>query len=327
MEPHASDRRTLIAIWLQAAYRQRAADRELVVDAYRRQAADGQPELRDLDPGSHVDGLRALLDKVEEAGDWALAANVRATLGREAARRDPAQAADLLASVAAEASAVTPTAVNSAWVAMNRGWACLAASDRESAESWFARSLDLGRHARHASAVSHAAAALAAVMATRGEREVVLALAREAIDEARALDLSLVLVMALTRAAEADVLLGRPAGAAERLSESLRILRDVGTLGWLADNLELAAVLAAHFGMSTTAARLLGAAGAVDAVTGDAGRTPAPGADLAAVRAHRDLGEASFETERATGAALATDEALGVASKMVTAVGAPSGEA
>jgi hypothetical protein len=133
--------------------------------------------------------------------------------------------------------------------------------------------------------------------------------------------------MTLTRAAEAAILLGEPAGAAERLAESSRILRDVGTRAWVGDSLKLSAIVAAHRAMPVEAARLLGAAAALDEQTGDAARPLAPGVDLAEARARHALGDASFGVEHAAGAAHTVDDALSLAITAALAVAEGSGAA
>ena len=71
-------------------------------------------------------------------------------------------------------------------------------------------------------------------------------LAAEAVDAARPFDVRAVLAMALCRSAEARVIAGDDDGAAADLVELLGLLRQLDTRRWLADALELAAVVLAR---------------------------------------------------------------------------------
>jgi predicted ATPase/class 3 adenylate cyclase len=296
IEPRDTSWRTLIAMWLLVAY------------------------WPDFEAGAGDSWLQELLASVDRVGDGALAANLRSTLALQLVRQDPSRAAELLAADRdPEASPVSTT-----WAKINRGWVWLAVPDQEAAGRSFSQGLELARQSNHAVAVVHAAAALAAVTAARGEAEPAVALAEEAIASARALDLPIVLVMALTRGAEVQVLLGTPTGAAPSLAEALRILRDVGTRGWVAEALELAAVLAAEGGGDADAVRLLAAASSVDAATGDRHR---PLADLVTNRLRQALGDDRFAAGWAAGAALRVDDALTLALTIALASGKGSGPA
>jgi predicted ATPase/class 3 adenylate cyclase len=317
IDPPDRSERTLVAMWLLGAYFPLAAESEA--------------------------GETVLQQAAELARRWgpaALAADIRTSLARQLASRDPDRALALLTSdVATEGPLVDRDAddrhAGTAWGAFNRGWVRLAVGDAESAEEWFSQALelteptaglDLGGQEATLSGWGgqvighiHAAAALAPLLAARGKTERASALAEEAVERARPLDLPIVLVMTLTRAAEVAVLLGRPADAAQRLAESVRTLRDLGTRAWVGDSLKLAAVVAVQRGEFAAAARLLGAAQAVDATTGDTQRPLAPGADLAASRASRALGEERFAAEHSAGEHLTIDAALTLA--LTTALG------
>jgi predicted ATPase/class 3 adenylate cyclase len=290
IDPPDTSERTLLAMWLLGAFLPLAAESEA--------------------------GETMLQQAVELARRWGpagLAANIRTSLARQLASRDPDRAVTLLTTDVVTGGPLA----DSAWGALNRGWVRLAAGDPEAAEQSFSQVLETA--GSHLFPMIHAAAALAPLVAARGETERASTLAGDAVEQARPLDLPIVLVMALTRAAEVSVLLGRPADAVQRLAESVRLLRDLGTRAWVGDSLKLTAVVAAHRGEHAAAARLLGAAEAVDATTGDTQRPLASGTDLAASRASHALGDERFAAEHSAGAGLTVDAALTLA--LTTALG------
>jgi predicted ATPase/DNA-binding SARP family transcriptional activator/class 3 adenylate cyclase len=91
--------------------------------------------------------------------------------------------------------------------------------------------------------VTHVLATLALVSALAGHTATTQRLAEEAVETARRLPTCQVLVMALTRAAQAAVLSGHPENAKSVLTELLRVLRDLGFQRWVADALEMTAVV------------------------------------------------------------------------------------
>jgi len=286
--------------------------------------------------GDSAKGERVLRRAVELAaatGAGQLAALTSATLARQLASRNPEEAVAVISAQYVPEGSLTALEEFSSrhgrysgwdlFIAINRGWAWLAVGEVEAAERCFRQGLERAEEGSEEGsvAVAHAAAALAPLSAARGDSERASALADQAVENARRVELPIVLVMALTRAAEASIILGRPAEAAHCLAESTRILRDVGTLAWVGDSLKLAAVVAAHDGAYAETARLLGAADAIDALTGDTQRPPAPGADLALARALRALGDERFAAARAAGATLGTDQALAEAIAVLGTLG------
>jgi glutamate mutase epsilon subunit len=85
------------------------------------------------------------------------------------------------------------------------------------------------------------------------------ALAEEAIRIARGVPLRQVLVVALTRAAQAAVLSANHSRARLVLAELLRLLRDLGARRWVADALDATALVLETDDRLEAAARLLGA--------------------------------------------------------------------
>jgi predicted ATPase/class 3 adenylate cyclase len=308
MEPSRHDRRTITAMWLLGAF---------------------LPLVGEARGAERV--LTEALQLAESGNSPQLMANIRTSLARHMSSQDPDRAAMLLADPdpaetqrgeadGLERTAGEPTLRIGHYTTLNRGWVALAAGDLEAAEQWFDRAQQ--RAEGDTVLFTHAAAPLAAVLAARGQSGRAAAMADQAVEAARTINLPVVRVMALTRAAEASILLGRPAKASESLAESSRILRDVGTSVWVGDTLNLVAIIAAHRGIYPAAARLLGAAGRIDAMTGSPFRPLAPRADLAANRARTGLGDQRFSAEHTVGAELTTDEALTLA--LTTALGHPA---
>jgi predicted ATPase/class 3 adenylate cyclase len=298
MNPTDSSERSILARWLLGAFFPLAGDSQ-AGERFLREAAN----------------------LADATGSAAVGTAIRTSLARQLVSRAPEEAVALLTDNDVPVDELLQESWSASWrtptpawsVFLNRGWVWLAASDVEAAERCFSRGLELAGDE----------GVVASLCAARGDAERASAVAKEAVEKARTLDLAVVLVMTLTRSTEASILLGRPSDAAETLAESTRILRDLGTRAWVGDSLKLAAVVAAHRGEHAAAARLLGAAQAMDATTGDTQRPPAPGADLAASRASRALGEERFAAEHSAGAGLTTDAALTLALTTALGSGAP----
>ena len=139
-----------------------------------------------------------------------------------------------------------------------------------------------------------------------------LELAAEALAATRKFPVPLAVVMALARAADAAVLLGRPDDARPLIVELADTLRQLGTRRWAAEAHELAAIVLAD-GQPETAAVALGAAYRLRSELGEhAGPTvPLAGALATATdRISRALGPEEFASQKAKGATFPTDEAL-----------------
>ena len=91
-----------------------------------------------------------------------------------------------------------------------------------------------------------------------GDRRRAIELAADAVAAARPFAVRAVLAMALCRSAEVRVIAGDD-GAADDLVELLRLLEELGTRRWLADTLELVAVVLSRRGEHEVAAVCLGA--------------------------------------------------------------------
>jgi predicted ATPase/class 3 adenylate cyclase len=139
------------------------------------------------------------------------------------------------------------------------GWVRLAAGDPTRARRHFEDALVLCQQAGSNNGAAHALSALATMAAAAGETQRAEALAGEGVLAARRLGWSATRLMALTRAAEVGILSGNVVTAAGHVREALELLRDRGGNAWLADTLEMAALIRASTAALTDAARLLGA--------------------------------------------------------------------
>jgi predicted ATPase/class 3 adenylate cyclase len=203
------------------------------------------------------------------------------------------------------------------WAELMLGWLSLARDDQAGAREHFQLSLELGREGegKHYNLQAHALGGLAPLVALAGEAERAQALADEGVQCARRLGLATILVMALTRAAEVAIVLERWDGAEAILQEDLSVLRNTGGRAFLADSLEMAALVQEVRGRHRQAARFLGAAQHVREASGEApdARSISPELERCQARLTEALGEAGFARERALGCELPTPEALSLA--------------
>ncbi|HEY3241029.1 MAG TPA: hypothetical protein VGL92_15785 [Acidimicrobiia bacterium] len=159
----------------------------------------------------------------------------------------------------------------------------------------------------------HALAALAPLVARSGAGDHALGLAEEAIVAARDLQSGPVLAMALTRAAETAVLAGQLRRAAAILVELLGLLADLAAQRWVADALELAALVSEGESRAEPASELLGAAEALREATGEGGggvRVIAGAVLDARRRLAGALGGDRFAQHQARGRALSRERAI-----------------
>jgi hypothetical protein len=227
--------------------------------------------------------------------------------------RDEAQ--QILESVLAEGTEDVPAAI---WFAHHDlGWIAMAEGDVLRAKAHFEKALAAAGHYEHdGSALKmHCLAALAPVAALTGERERARSLAAEAVADARILRLRRVLVMTLVRAAETAVLTADQEAARELVRELLATLADLGTRRWLADAIELAALVLEQGEQLEPAARLMEACTAIRRSLGEpTGGLRALGETVQACqqRLAAELGERLSEQE-SIGAGFSKDEALAYA--------------
>lgn len=142
----------------------------------------------------------------------------------------------------------------------------------------------------------------------RGERERGVVF----VEKALALDLAMGVQMQagffLAELAHLDRVTGDVVQAATRYAESLRLIRDAGTLRWVDATLAGLAVLAARADQPETSARLLGAVESVRERTGTV--TPRPGLEIADPAARTALGHDDYTAAVAAGRQLTLPDAL-----------------
>lgn len=206
------------------------------------------------------------------------------------------------------------TPAGTAWCRFGLGWVFLARGDREAAVAHFEAALAFFREAGSWDLTPASLAALAPLVAAGGDIARANALIDEALTMARSLG-RIHLVMALTRAAEVGVVVGDWRRAAEALSESLGLLSDIGGRSWVADSLELAALVAVDRGRPGPAARLLGAADRIRAAIGESGRVRLVRTEIDRARhqAAQALGSDAFAGETGRGEAMSPEAALAYA--------------
>jgi predicted ATPase/DNA-binding SARP family transcriptional activator len=235
------------------------------------------PELADH-PG-HVDALaiRAILlpeddrERCDELLEEAAALARRIGDDRRAAYMDWGRAEyKLLSGKADEARPLLEAALTgyerlglpdgAGWCHDHLGWAAIIDGEYGRARDHFERAVRVARSDPLGDWVEpHALAALGPLVAVSGDGERALRLADEAVGAARRLKVRPVLAMALTRAAETAVLASQPHRAAGILVELLGLLADLGTRRWVADALEIAALILEIDDDTEQASALLGA--------------------------------------------------------------------
>ncbi|MDQ3943587.1 MAG: hypothetical protein M3357_00215, partial [Actinomycetota bacterium] len=163
---------------------------------------------------------------------------------------------------------------------------------------------------------------LAIVEAVAGDAERAQRYAARAVSAAREIPGRRPLVMALVRAVEAATISDRAVAARDQLNELLGVLRELGGPGWVAEALELTAIILAPE-QPHAAATLLGCAMALRGSLREQGGALAVLTErLRACRAHiaSVLGEAGAAERERTGAAMHTAEILAYARTELRAV-------
>ncbi|HKY76967.1 MAG TPA: hypothetical protein VJS45_12555, partial [Acidimicrobiia bacterium] len=147
-----------------------------------------------------------------------------------------------------------------AWCEMMLGWVAMAGGDRTAASRHFDASLELTSETVAGNLRAHSLGGAALLAAEAGDGERAVEQAEEGVAAARELGMQTILVMALTRAAEVGVLLRQWERAEATLTELFTVLRNTGGRGFLADALELAALVQETRGRPQSAVQLLAAA-------------------------------------------------------------------
>jgi predicted ATPase/class 3 adenylate cyclase len=244
--------------------------------------------------------------------------------------------------------------IGEAWCRFQEGWIALAAGDEQAATAAFETALSGFRSTPAADPISadvrlepdyvsdrigpfhypegvhlligldrisgalHAEAALAPLVASLGDVERAETLAISALSQARSFGRRTVL-MAHVRTAEMWVVAGRPDQARQGLGDAVNTLLDIGGREWVADILELSAIVLAAGGHFGPAARLLGAAERLREKQGGFRITQHYVAD-ARSNSHAALGAESFAAAVAEGRNLSPEQALRYAVEHLAAV-------
>lgn len=127
---------------------------------------------------------------------------------------------------------------------MELGWLALREGDEQEARHRFELAAAIAQKGGNLLG-PHALGGLAPLVARAGDNERARALATEAVRRARKFPMRLVEAMALTRAAENQVLLGDENAACSTAIDLLSLLAELGTHSWVAEALDLAGLLAA----------------------------------------------------------------------------------
>jgi predicted ATPase/DNA-binding SARP family transcriptional activator len=194
---------------------------------------------------------------------------------------------------------------------MGWAWMALSAGDFDRAAEALERPLQIIATDRDNFLVPHVLGCATLIRAHDGDPSAAR-LGAEAVASARRFPVPQVVVMALARAAEAAVVSGQPADARPLVVELVETLRHLGARRWVAEALELAAIV---FGDDQPATATL-ALGAAERLRAALGEVPGPafllGAALATAneRIKSRLGTEGFALEKARGADLPVDEAL-----------------
>jgi predicted ATPase/class 3 adenylate cyclase len=226
------------------------------------------------------------------------------------------------------------------WCELALGWVSLARGNPEQAGERFERAVELGRQVRGGAPpvaprpggaapqaaleaspllLAHALSSLAPLAARAGDVDRAVTLAAEGVDMARLFGLATFLLMTLTRATEVSLLFRRWPSAEATLRESLALLRDTGAQAFLADSLEMTALLREAAGSPVSAVRLLGATQRVRADGGESPDVRCISAELAACRSRLSDAVADFDREWARGERLSPSEAVAYALQQLDA--------
>jgi len=146
------------------------------------------------------------------------------------------------------------------WCSYCFGWLAMGEGDAAAARAEFERAVSLA--GRDHMLRPHALAALAPLLALAGEASAAEETAAAAVASAREFPLPGVLVMALVRAAQAQVLCRADTAAEDTVVELFDLMHRLGTLQFRAEAFEVVAVLTGRAGDLRGAARLLGTASA-----------------------------------------------------------------
>jgi predicted ATPase/class 3 adenylate cyclase len=264
-----------------------------------------------------------------EQGDTYEAAVAEYYIGSRALHGGDADRAEEVLIRAYEDSRAVGSETAMGWCELSLGWVSLARGDADQAAERFERAVELGRRVPADALVSprtdsslpqaalesplllaHALASLAPIAARAGHGDRAEALAAEGVEMARLFGLCILHLMTLTRATEVSILLGRWTTAESTLRESLTLLRDTGAQAFLADSLEMAALLREAGGNDLAAARLFGATRRARELGGESADVRCISVELEQCRSRLSGTLPEFDREWARGERLSTAEAV-----------------
>ncbi|MGH9008472.1 MAG: NB-ARC domain-containing protein [Acidimicrobiia bacterium] len=217
------------------------------------------------------------------------------------------------------------------WCEVALGWVSLARGEAEQAGERFERAVELGRQVRGGAPpvaprpggaapqaaleaspllLAHALASLAPLAARAGDEDRAVTLAAEGVEMARLFGLATFLLMTLTRTTEVSILFRRWPRAEAALRESLALLRDTGAQAFVADSLEMTALLREVAGSHVSAARLFGATQRVREIGGESADVRCISDELEECRSRLSKARPEFDREWARGRRLSPPEAV-----------------
>ena len=285
-----------------------------------------------------LEGSLALHEEVmvlaHERGDVYEAGVAGYYIGNRALHAGDVERAETVLAQAYDDCRAVGSSTGMGWCEMSLGWVSLARGDTEQASRRFEKAVELGRKgagdktpvaprlggsppraAMEASPLllAHALSSLAPLAVMAGDPDRATALAAEGVAMARLFGLCTFHLMTLTRAAEVDILLGQWARAESAVRESLALLRDTGAHAFLADSLEMAALLRMVEGAPAGAARLFGASHGVRTAAGETSDTRCISGELERYRRLAAAAAPDFDGESARGERMSSVAAVSYA--------------
>jgi predicted ATPase/DNA-binding SARP family transcriptional activator len=217
--------------------------------------------------------LRDAVAMSRRLGDWDAIAFTSWAFGEhQVVSGNTAEARSLLED-ALEACERSDTPSGVGWCHCSLGWVAVAEQNQEQARAHFDRAALIAAQTDSDDGLlrAHALAALAPLTALLDDPERGLDQAEVALGNARDIGLPAVLMMALSGAAETAVLGGAHARATEVLEELLKVVRDQPGFRWVADALEMAALVLESRDESAAATEALASADALRVAAGETG--------------------------------------------------------
>jgi len=214
--------------------------------------------------------LRAALAMCTQADDVRSATWVEAYGAQIAAvEGEPAKAQDLLSACAAEFASLGDERAEATCRAV-LATASMTSGDMAGSLEQARRAAELVQRNPDSYLAAHTQAQLAVAEATAGQADRATELATYALAAARSIPGSRTLAMALVRAVEVAIILGRPENGRAHLNELLTLLLHTGLSDWVAESIDLAALMIGE-GRPEPVVELLAGAVAIRQELGEAG--------------------------------------------------------